>query len=457
MNKKILRPILVVFALILLLSVSCAAESDTAGNAFLVTDDIFETEEITRDLYWAGNNRAFNGLAVGRSMLLAGRDISVSNTTVGGSLRAGGNTILVNSTEVSDNVTAAGYSVQLSDVRAAGIYLAGNTINFSGEADSAVLMGRSVSLDGTVHGDVLILADSVTLGSDLNVEGKLTVRSDKEPAMPSDALLGSYEFEQTGESVEVGNEAVQVKIEKKSGNGFGRFVKGLFGNLLLAALICLLLGRENMLKPGRMLFESPLPMLGIGFASLFVIPGIILILLLIGIGLPSAGLLALLFALVCIYAVIFTGTTLANTLIPQFTDNKWLINVWSCSLIGALVFWLLRKIPVVGRILLLASLAYSLGYFVRSVYLRLRGNAPRGPKGKTAEKADAPASNGDALEPVKKADAEDYVDPVLAEAKELFTVHEEPVQPETEESVSEETPDDGNATETDADNSAPEA
>ncbi len=434
MNKNILKIFTAVFALFLLCSLTCIAETDTAGNTFITNEDEF-SGEAARDLYWAGSSRSFSGLSVSKSMLLAGRDITVSETNVGGSLRVGSYTLLVSSAEIADNVTAAGYSLQLSGVKASGVYLAGNTVNFNGETDSAVLIGSTVNLDGTVHGDALIAANSITLGSGLQVEGKLTIHSDNEPIVPAGAVIGTYEFNRTEEEIEIGDDAIEVKAEKRSG-GFGRFVKGLFDNLLLAALICLLLGRDEMLKPGRMLFASPLPMLGIGFAALFVIPGIMLILLFIGIGLPSAGLLALLFALVCIHAVVFTGMTLANTLVPQFTGNKWLNNYWICSLIGALIFWLLRKIPVVRAVILLASLAYSLGYFIRLIYLRLRASDARGPKGGLTEKTDAPDVTEDALEPVKKAVPAEYVDPVLAESEELFASHTESLSPDADEPVS---------------------
>ncbi len=425
MNRKYLSVCLAVLA-VLLFCMAASAQKDTAGNVFISAGDE-AASEVERDLYWAGNNRVFSGYSVGKSMVLAGRDITVSEGRIGGSLRAAGYTVLVNQAGVGDNVTAAGYSVQLSGVKAAGVYLAGNTVNFSGEADSAVLLGNSVYLDGAVHGDVLIYGSSVSFGSDLAVDGKMTVHSESEPVIPDGASFGSYEFVQSEERIEAGNDAVQVEVKKSSG-GFGSFIRSLFGTLLLAALICLLLGRDELLKPGVMLFSAPLPMLGIGFAALFVIPGIILLLLFIGIGLPSAGLLAFLFALVCLHALVFTGITLANTLIPQFTDNKWLGNFWICSLTGALVFWLLRKIPVAGTIILFVSMMYSLGYFIRSIYLRLRGPVSGGKKGSLAEKADAPVSKDDALEPVKKASPDEYVDPVLAESEELFAVREEPVQ-----------------------------
>jgi chromate transport protein ChrA len=137
-------------------------------------------------------------------------------------------------------------------------------------------------------------------------------------------------------------------------------------------------------------------MLVTGFAALFVLPGIILILFLIGIGSNSATLLILLYVIAAFCSVTFTGMTLAKTLLPRFTDNKALNNEWICSLIGACVFFILRKIPVLGWIILAASLMYTFGYFIQSVYLRLKGNKPRKIKGDLNA-----APQEDTLEPVE--------------------------------------------------------
>ena len=431
MKKNFIHLILAVLIFVLLTGLTAGAETDTAGNVFVNSDEEAAVE-VERDLYWAGNNRSFTGYTIGKSLLAAGRDIAVNDSTIGGSLRAAGYTILVNDAEVADNITAAGYSLQFSDVKTAGAYLAGNTLTFTGEADSAVLLGNSVFLDGTVHGDVLIGGSSISFGPNLTVDGTLTVSSSAEPVLPETASVGNYVFNTTEKASEAepAEEEPEVK-EVKSSGGFGRFVRGLLGTLLLAALICLLLGQDEMEKPGNMLLSRPLPVILSGFASVFVIPGVILVLLLIGIGLPSAGLLALLYSLVCIYAVVFAGATLANSLMPKFTDSAVLNNFWLRSLIGALVFWLLRKIPFVGVIILAGSLVYSFGYFVQCIFLRLRGNKARGPKGalETGEAGPEP----DVLEPVKKAEPESYVDPVLAEAEELFS-------PKEEEEPSDETP-----------------
>lgn len=416
MKKRIFNSIITVIIFLAIMSLSAAAQTDSAGNVF-ISDSDPSSQTVERDLYWAGSSRAFNGYQIGKSLIAAGRDITVSDSEVGGSLRTGSYSVTLNGVDVEDNITSAGYNLQLSGVTASGVYLVGNTVYFNGTADHVSIAGGTVTLDGEISGDADIYGANVVLGENLQVGGTLTVQTEKEPALPSGSKIGQFVFK-ANEPVNVSeNVTVEVK-ESKRASGFGKFIRGLLGTLLLAALMVLLLGTEDISKPGEMLLARPLPMLGTGFAAVFVIPGIILILLFIGIGFPSAGLLALLFALVCIYSLTYAGVTLAKTLMPKFTDNKILNNDWVCSLIGALVFWLLRKIPVIGAILQFAAIIYTLGYFLQTIVLRFKRPASDTPKGTVNA-----VPSVDALEPVGAVDPEE-ITPVSPEV---------PAETETEE------------------------
>lgn len=450
-NNKIYIACIVLISLFMMVLTS-AAQTDSAGNVF-VSDNDPSLQVVNRDLYWIGGTRGFNGYQIGKSFIAAGRDIAVNDSEIGGSLRAASFNLTLNGVDVTDNITAAGYSLQLSGVTASGVYLAGYNVYFNGTADLANLAGRTVTLDGEINGDADVYGEKIVLGENLSVDGVLTVRSEKEPVLPSGAKVGQFIFNKTetiddpedvaelvAEKVtvkptetvtekvsEIVTISVSEKVEvKRSNSGFGGFIRGLFGTLLLAALICLLLGGDELRKPGEMLLSRPFPMLGSGFAGLFVIPGMILILLLIRIGSSCAGLLALLFLVVCIYSLIFTGMTLAKTLLPKFTDNKILTNDYVCSLIGALVFWLLRKIPVVGGILQAAAIIYTLGYFIQSVFLRVRNSRPAKTKGSLNDSV-----QNDVLEPVGSTNsAEQRVEP--AEALTTIDVPETSPVAETE-------------------------
>ena len=421
MRRNALNIASLILVLLFMMNLTAAAQTDSAGNVF-ISDTTSVPQTVERDLYWAGGSRVFDHYQIGKSLLAAGRDITVNESTVGGSLRAAAYSITLNGVDVTDNITAAGYNLQASGVTAGGVYLAGQSLYFSGTADSVNLFGGNVTLDGEVHGDANIYATKVIFGDNLLIDGTLTVHSGSEPALPNGGMVGDFVFiksesatkinvnvDSTGARIELGDSrdssaavtnpgdaAAEQPVKEKSSSGFISFLRGLLGQLLLAALLCLLLGGEELGKPGKMLLTRPFPMLGTGFAGIFMIPGIILMLLFIWLGSPSAGLLAILFAIACIYALIFAGMTLGNTLLPRYTKNKVLNNEWVCSLIGALVFWLLRKIPVFGSILQFAALVYTLGYFLQVIYLRLRGKSTR----KSAKKAMDNALQTDVLESV---------------------------------------------------------
>lgn len=392
-NMKIYLSILILVFLCML-NLTAFAQIDSAGNAFLSEDSpVLNTTQ--RDLYWAGRAGVFDGYQVGKSFLAAGYSVNISSTEIGGSLRAGAFNIILNGVDVADNITMAANDLQMSGITASGVYAAGNTIYFSGTADRVLLAGNTVTIDGEISGDVDIYAKNINIGDNLKVGGTLIIESENQPVIPSGAEINTYvynkteietvdEVQDTAENVtetviENPVEKVTEKVpektpEQKKSFDFGSLIRSLFSTLLLAALIYLLLGAKELSKPGEMLLSRPFPMLGTGVAGLFVIPGVILILLFIKIGLPSAGLLALLFLMVCSYALVFTGMTVAKTLIPRFVKSSIAGKDWFCLLVGALCFWLLRKIPVFGGILQAVSIIYMLGYFLQKIYLRLKSS-----------------------------------------------------------------------------------
>lgn len=397
-NMKIYLAV-IVLVLLSMMTLTVTAQADSAGNVF-IDEDNAGLQTVQRDLYWAGSTRTFSGYQVGKSFLAAGYDITVSDTEVGGSLRIGAYSIVLNGIDVEDNITAAANEIQMSGVTASGVYAAGNSVYFSGSADRVILAASKVTIDGEISGDVDVYAEKIIIGDDLKVNGTLTVHSENEPVMPSGAVAGKYVFNKTETETSAvtddNNDGVSVQVQaSKKSSGFGSFIRGMFSTLLLAALIYLLLGGNELSKPGEMLLSRPLPMLGTGLAGLFVIPGVTLILLFIWIGFPSAGLIAILFLIVCLFSLTFAGMTVGKTLIPRFVNSSITNKDWFCLLIGALVFWLLRKIPFIGGLLQACAIIYTLGYFLQTIYLRLKESKNSGVKGNLNT-----APQNDVLQPV---------------------------------------------------------
>ena len=393
MKKKLICFAGIMMILLCMLG-AAAAETDSAGNVFITESDT-AVQTVERDLYWAGSSREFSGFKIGKSFIAAGRDVTLSESEVGGSIRAAGYTVTLNGVDVSDNITAAGNKLQMSGITAAAVYAAGESVYFSGTAESVGLFGDTVVLEGEIRGNALLYGDNIILGENLKVEGTLTAASEIKPVIPSGADIHEFVYKDTKTTENAEDGAAKEGLY----SGFPDFIRGMFGALLLGVLMCLLIGAGDLGKPGEMLLSRPVPMLVSGFAGLFAIPGLILLLLLIMIGIPSAGLLAILFVLVCIFSLTFAGVSLAKALMPKLTNIPILNNEWICSIIGAVVFWLIRKIPVIGLILQFASLIYALGYFIQVIFLRLRGSSQQRTKGTISE-----IRQNEALEPVTGTD-----------------------------------------------------
>ena len=84
---------------------------------------------------------------------------------MGGAVRLAARTIDIAKTTVDGSVTVVGQHVVLnSDSTANCFYAIGETVALRGSTKSAALAGDTVTIDGTVEGDVEVWADKLILG-----------------------------------------------------------------------------------------------------------------------------------------------------------------------------------------------------------------------------------------------------------------------------------------------------
>lgn len=160
--------ITILFALIALaitaLPTASFAGTDTAGNV-LATDNDANSSGVEGDLYWAGQALNLDDASIGRDIIAAGESLSIRDCTVGGAVRLAARTIDIAKTTVDGSVTVAGQHVVLnSDSTANCFYAIGETVALRGSTKSAALAGDTVTIDGTVEGDVEVWADKLILG-----------------------------------------------------------------------------------------------------------------------------------------------------------------------------------------------------------------------------------------------------------------------------------------------------
>ena len=151
-----------------------------AGDAFLAGGHVATAGEVKGDLIAAGGEVSIGG-SVGDDLYVAGGEVQVDAIVAGNARVAGGDVALGPATTI-----------------AGGLSLTGGRIRFEGNAnDYLQASGASVLIDGVVQGDAEVNAEEVEIGPNTRIDGKLVVRSAREPELPEGAqIAGGIEFHQ---------------------------------------------------------------------------------------------------------------------------------------------------------------------------------------------------------------------------------------------------------------------
>lgn len=368
MKSRMMCLILALLAVLCVTGVVWAA--DQAGNVFVSGGD---PEELTveRDLYWAGGTRTFTGYSIGKSLLAAGRDITVSETEAGGSVRVAGYKARLSEVTAADNITAAAYDLRLTDVTASGVYLAGNSVYFNGTADCMRISAGNVYLKGDIAGDVSISGGKVQLAENLHVGGTLTVHTKEQVLIPVNAKIGNVVYDESNPPIPIKVTIGEYTADIPMAHRVRSLALGVLGAVLAGALICLLPGGGELRKTAAVVQEPPGILWVAGFAGLIAVVLIFWSLLGSRFDLPDGNMTELLIHIALFFSPVFAGVMFANTWLPRVTHNRVLNNELVCSILGAAVFRLLRAIPILGAILVVVTIIYTLGFFLCAAVLRL--------------------------------------------------------------------------------------
>ncbi|MEM8851977.1 MAG: polymer-forming cytoskeletal protein [Pseudomonadota bacterium] len=170
-------------------------ETTIGGDRLVTGDRLDETISAPRDLLVSGARVMLRG-DVGQDVFGAGFSVEIEGTT-DGNVTASGARVRLDGT-VGGDATLSGFVVTLDD----GAAVSGNARLFAGTAtqrgsvDGAlVITAADVQLDGTVTGDVHILANSLTFGPDARVGGRLMLALPDEIDVPSEvAAAGQVSY-----------------------------------------------------------------------------------------------------------------------------------------------------------------------------------------------------------------------------------------------------------------------
>lgn len=325
------------------------AGTDTAGNV-LATDSDSNPSGVEGDLYWAGQGLDLNDASIDRDIIAVGDSLSIRDCTVGGAVRLAARTIDIAQTAVDGSVTVAGQHVVLNtDSTANCFYAAGETVALRGSVKSAALAGDTVTIDGTVDGDVEVWADKLILSKNARISGTVNAHVSEDPERAAGAEVGALKIDRTeNEDTSTVNDVI------------GGIVAAALSTCFVALLLELVFPRATA-SAARMLHQRPTPLWVSGLlGTVAVVPTVLLLIISIA-GLSLAG------ALMCgVIGIALVSAAFAGCAIARMVGHNQ--NRYAMAAVGGIIAGVLTAIPLVGDFISGVAFVFTLGYIIQTIW-----------------------------------------------------------------------------------------
>lgn len=352
--RKTRGRIALLFALISLaltaLPTTSFAGTDTAGNV-LATEVDSNPSGVESDLYWAGQSLNLDDASIGRDIIAAGESLSIRDCTVGGAVRLAARTIDISKTAIDGSVTVAGQHVVLNTGSAANcFYAVGETVALCGSAKSAALAGDTVTIDGTVEGDVEVWADKLILGKNARITGTVNAHVSEDPERAAGAEVGALKIDRTE------NESAATTVN----DIIGGIVAAALSTCFIALLLELVFPRATASAAG-MLHQRPTPLWMSGLlGTVAIVPAVLLLIISIA-GLSLAG------ALMCaVIGVALVSTAFAGCAIARMVGHNQ--NRYAMAAVGGVAAGALTGLPLIGGLISGVAFVFMLGYVIQIIW-----------------------------------------------------------------------------------------
>lgn len=352
-HRKVQARIALLFALIALalivLPTTSFAGTDTAGNV-LATEADSTPSGVEGDLYWAGQSLNLDDASIGRDIIAAGESLSIRDCTVGGAVRLAARTIDIAKTAIDGSVTVAGQHVVLNTGSTANcFYAAGETVALRGSAKSAALAGDTVTIDGTVDGDVEVWADKLILGKNARITGTVSAHVSQDPERAEGAQVGALKIDRTeNEDTSTVNDIIGGIVAAALSTGF------------VAILLELVFPRATASAAG-MLHQHPTPLWVSGLlGTIAVVPAVLLLIISIA-GLSLAG------TLMCaVIGIALVSTAFAGCAIARMVGHNQ--NRYAMAAVGGVAAGALTGLPLIGDFISGVAFVFMLGYVIQIIW-----------------------------------------------------------------------------------------
>lgn len=336
-------------------------------------------ETVKSDLYAAGATATVIG-SVDGDAIIGGGNVYIGSTVAGGGEFLGGTvdvigTIgdsarivsgksIIRSTVGKDLVLVSGNAELLPQSVVSGdVYLVTGRAVLDGEIKGMVKgVGGTIVINGIVHGDVRITADTVTIGPSAVIDGSLVYSSSKLAVISEGAVVrGEKTFTQVD---------TRSKAERLLPTLWGTWIFVKFIILLVSALTIQGIFRSISETLVRTAFTTPKWSFVRGFLLVVAVPFALLLVLLTFVGIPFVILGSAAYVLFLMLAYLFSPIVLGSLLFKLIGKEHTLIVNWKTIVVGVCAFILLSLTSWVGTIIQSLLFLITLGAIYHVLFER---------------------------------------------------------------------------------------
>lgn len=303
------------------------------------------------DLLWADRKIELTEYKAANDVIGAGETLIVKDSNAEGSYRLAGRVIKLTNSKAGEAITLAGQELTVADSTANAIALAGQKASFSGVTGDLWIYADKAVIDGLVTGDVHVMASSIEIGENAQIDGTLSGKTDSQPKIAAGAAIAENKLE----IVETPDEPADFMSAIDP-----IFLAVNVASCLFIALLAEWVASDHTAGAGTLLKKS----VG-GYLGAAVLGTIVVLLLIVLLCVPIVTIPASLAALlaVCAIALVSNGFTAAALGRLIFPNMGRFISV---ALLGVLV-GLLCGLPYVGAPVRGLTFLFMMGYAIRSL------------------------------------------------------------------------------------------
>lgn len=307
---------------------------------------------------------------VADNALAMGRNVDVQ-APVDGDVFGMGETVRIRSMVMGDLYAMAGtVIIEEGAVVQGSVHALAGDIVIKGAVGHHLSAGAgSVTIDGPIGGDVELSVGELELLAGARIDGDLRYEASTEADNASDVVQGDISYT---ESVDDHMETIEIDLgedeaEDDEGSGLLAAFAGWTGwrifayaTTVLLGLVVFGLGGGSATRVGRVLREKPAESLGVGFATLMLLPPVALMCIVTVI--PSLlGLVGfLVWGVLLLIAKVFVAQALGDTMLRQWRPDAVGAPIVSMA-VGLLPLVLLFGIPWLGGLAQVAVASLGMG------------------------------------------------------------------------------------------------